>query len=105
MKVANPEGFEGAYMIEAGELRGAVKWAPLLFGQRVEVHELAFVYASVSLQRKADGTTNWVLEDTAPPEGAGAEGGRFNGAVERLRLENASLTYQDDGSGARYELR
>jgi AsmA protein len=69
MKVANPEGFEGAYMIEAGELRGAVKWAPLLFGQRVEVHELAFVDASVSLQRKADGTTNWVLEDTAPPEG------------------------------------
>ena len=45
MKVANPEGFEGAYMIEAGELRGAVKWAPLLFGQRVEVHELAFVDA------------------------------------------------------------
>ena len=105
MKVANPEGFEGAYMIEAGELRGAVKWAPLLFGQRVEVHELAFVDASVSLQRKADGTTNWVLEDTAPPEGAGAEGGGFNGAVERLRLENASLTYQDDGAGARYELR
>lgn len=105
MKVANPEGFEGAYMIEAGELRGAVKWAPLLFGQRVEVHELAFVDASVSLQRKADGTTNWVLEDTAPSEGAGAEGGGFNGAVERLRLENASLTYQDDGVGARYELR
>lgn len=105
MKVANPEGFEGAYMIEAGELRGAVKWAPLLFGQRVEVHELAFVDASVSLQRKADGTTNWVLEDTAPSEGAGAEGGGFNGAVQQLRLENASLTYQDDGAGARYELR
>ena len=105
MKVANPEGFEGAYMIEAGELRGAVKWAPLLFGRRVEVHELAFVDASVSLQRKADGTTNWVLEDTAPSEEAAAEGGGFNGAVEHLRLENASLTYQDDGAGARYELR
>ncbi|MBI1254127.1 MAG: AsmA family protein [Hyphomonas sp.] len=105
MKVANPEGFEGTYMIEAGELRGAVKWAPLLFGQRVEVHELAFVDASVSLQRKADGTTNWVLEDKAPSEGPAAEGGGFNGAVEHLRLENASLTYQDDGAGARYELR
>jgi AsmA protein len=105
MKVANPEGFEGAYMIEAGELRGAVKWAPLLFGQRVEVHELAFVDASVSLQRKADGTTNWVLEDKAPSEGPAAEGGGFNGAVEHLRLENASLTYQDDQAGARYELR
>jgi AsmA protein len=105
MKVANPEGFEGAYMIEAGELRGAVKWAPLLLGQRVEVYELAFIDASVSLQKKADATTNWVLEDTAPSEGPEAEGRGFNGAVEHLRLENASLTYQDDETGARYELR
>lgn len=105
MKVANPDGFEGPYMIEAGELRGAVKWAPLLFGQRVEVHELAFIDASVSLQRKADGTTNWVLGDKAPAQGPAGEGRGFNGAVEHLRLENASLTYQDDLAGARYELR
>lgn len=105
MKVANPEGFEGAYMIEAGELRGAVKWAPLLFGQRVEVHELAFVDASVSLQKKADGTTNWVLEDKAPAEPDAETGGGFNGAVEQLRLENASLTFRDDQAGTRYELR
>jgi AsmA protein len=105
MKVANPDGFDGPYMIEAGELRGAVKWAPLLFGQRVEVHELAFVDASVSLQKKADGTTNWVLEEKKPAEGGTGEGGGFNGAVEHVRLENASLTYQDDETGARYELR
>jgi len=105
MKVSNPEGFDGPYMIEAGELRGAVKWAPLLFGQRVEVHELAFVDASVSLQKKADGTTNWVLEDKAPSEPGTGSGGGFNGAVEHLRLENASLTYQDDQAGTRYELR
>ncbi len=105
MKVANPEGFDGPYMIEAAELRGAVKWAPLLFGQRVEVHELAFVDASVSLQKKADGQTNWVLEKAAPSEGAPGAGGGFNGAVENLRLQNASLTFQDDEAGARYELR
>ena len=105
MKVSNPDGFEGPYMIEAGELRGAVKWAPLLFGQRVEVHELAFIDASVSLQKKADGTTNWVLEDKAPSQPGTGSGGGFNGAVEHLRLENASLTFQDDQTGARYELR
>lgn len=105
MKVSNPDGFEGPYMIEAGELRGAVKWAPLLFGQRVEVHELAFVDASVSLQKKADGTTNWVLEKAPPSGEAPSEGGGFNGAVEHLRLENASLTYQDEQAGTRYELR
>jgi AsmA protein len=105
MKVANPEGFTGPYMIEAGELRGAVKWAPLLFGQRVEVHELAFIDASVSLEKKADGTTNWVLEEAEPAQPGSAKGGGFNGAVEHLRLENASLTYQDDEAGTRYELR
>ncbi|HAY08046.1 MAG TPA: AsmA family protein, partial [Hyphomonas sp.] len=78
MKVANPEGFDGPYMIEAGELRGAVKWAPLLFGQRVEVHELAFIDAAVSLQVREDGTTNWVLEKAPPREGAPAAGGGFN---------------------------
>ena len=105
MKVSNPEGFDGAYMIEAGELRGAVKWGPLLFGQRVEVHELAFVDAAVSLQKKEDGTTNWVLEKAPPREGAPSTGGGFNGAVEHVRLRNASLVYDDKESGARYELR
>lgn len=105
MKVANPDGFEGAYMIEAGELRGAVKWGPLLFGQRVEVHELAFVDAAVSLQKKADGTTNWVLEPAKPTEGKPSTGGGFNGAVEHVRLKNASLVFDDQMTGARYELR
>lgn len=105
MKVANPEGFEGPYMIEAGELRGAVKWGPLLFGQRVEVHELAFVDAAVSLQKKADGTTNWVLEPAKPAEGKPSTGGGFNGAVEHVRLKNASLVFDDQMAGARYELR
>lgn len=105
MKVSNPEGFDGPYMIEAGELRGAVKWGPLLFGQRVEVHELAFVDAAVSLQVKADGTTNWVLEKAPPREGAPSSGGGFNGAVENVRLRNASLVYDDKQAGTRYELR
>ncbi len=105
MKVSNPEGFDGPYMIEAGELRGAVKWAPLLFSQRVEVHELAFIDASVLLQKRGDGSTNWVLEDKAPSQPGAGTGGGFNGAVEHLRLENASLSFRDDQAKARYELR
>jgi len=105
MKVSNPEGFDGPYMIEAGELRGGVKWAPLLFGQRVEVYELAFIDASVSLQKRADGSTNWVLNDKPPSHPGTGTGGGFNGAVEHLRLENASLSFRDDRTDARYELR
>jgi AsmA protein len=105
MKVSNPEGFDDPYMIEAGELRGGVKWAPLLFGQRVEVYELAFIDASVSLQKRADGSTNWVLNDKPPSHPGTGTGGGFNGAVEHLRLENASLSFRDDRADAHYELR
>lgn len=108
--VANPEGFDGPHMVEAGELRGSVKLLPLL-SRRVEVKELAFVDAQVSLQKLADGRTNWVFTpaETAPsqpePSRPAGEQKGFNGGVEQARLQNASLTYRDLESGAYYELR
>lgn len=111
--VANPEGFDGPYMVEAGELRGSVKLLPLL-SRRVEIKELAFVDANVSLQRLADGQTNWVFgsadqparDPEAPrPSGQPAQGGGFNGGVEQARLTNASLSYRDAQTGDYYELR
>lgn len=102
--VANPEGFATPYMIEAGELRGSVKWMPLL-SRRVDVQEIAFVDASVFLQRKADGSTNWELggsdkaEDTTESSGGG-----FDAGVESAVLQNAALTFRDDESGKTYEL-
>lgn len=106
--VANPPGFDGPYMVEAGELRGSVRLMPLL-SRRVEVKELAFVDAKVSLQKLADGQTNWVFTPAQPPEPAPArppsEQKGFNGGVEQARLQNASLTYRDAGTGEYYELR
>ena len=106
--VANPEGFEGPYMVQAGELRGSVRLMPLL-SRRVEVKELAFVDAQVSLQKLADGRTNWVFtpaEPTEPgPARPPAEQKGFNGGVEQARLENASLTFRDAQAGTYYELR
>lgn len=108
--VANPPGFDGPYMVEAGELRGSVRLMPLL-SRRVEVKELAFVDAKVSLQKLADGQTNWVFAPAEPsaepgpaPPPAGEQKG-FNGGVEQARLENASLTYRDGETGDYYELR
>lgn len=111
--VANPEGFDGPFMVEAGELRGSVRLLPLLSG-RVEISELAFVDAQVSLQKLADGQTNWVFAPAAPPPSdrppsdapappATARG--FNGGVEQARLTNASLVYRDAVTGDYYELR
>lgn len=104
VSVANPDGFATPNMIEAGALRGSVKWMPLL-SRRVDVQEIAFVDADVFLQRKADGNTNWEFasskEASPPPEGTN---GSFDAGIESAILKNASLTFQDDQSGETYEL-
>ena len=91
-------------MIEAGALRGSVKWMPLL-SRRVDVQEIAFVDADVFLQRKADGNTNWEFasskEASPPPEGTN---GSFDAGIESAILKNASLIFQDDQSGETYKL-
>jgi AsmA protein len=102
--VANPEGFATPTMIEAGELRGSVKWMPLL-SRRVDVQEIAFVDANVFLQRKADGSTNWELAatDETTPTTEDSAGG-FEAGIESAVLQNASLTFQDDKAGKTYQV-
>ena len=104
--VANPEGFARDDMIKAGELRGSVKWLPLLSG-KVDVQQITFVDADVFLQKRADGETNWQFgtgkaeEKTSESEGSGS----VKASIGHARLQNASLTYQDDSSGKTYELK
>ncbi len=103
--VANPEGFASPSMIKAGELRGSVKWLPLL-QKRVEVQEISFVDADVQLQKLADGRVNWEFgtgEDTQAEDGGPS--GSVDAGVEQARLKNASLTYRDDATGTVYELK
>ena len=105
--VANAEGFDGEHMIKAGALRASVKWGPLL-ARKVEVHELAFVDADITLQRLADGSTNWELggESSAEEAPDTSEGGAgIDAGVDQARLVNASLTYDDAQAGTVYELR
>ena len=103
--VANPEGFDRPNMIEAGELRGSVKWLPLL-SRRVDVQEIAFVDANVDLHRLADGKANWEFASSSEPkETEESSGGGFDAGIASARLENASLTYRDDAAGSTYELK
>jgi AsmA protein len=103
--VANPEGFSAPNMIEAGELRGSVKWMPLL-SRRVEVQELSFVDANVQLEKLADGRTNWEFGsgDTEQPAQSG-EGGGVSASIAKASLKNASLTYADRAAGTEYALK
>lgn len=107
--VANAEGFDGDHMIKAGALRASVKWGPLL-SRKVEIHEIAFVDADINLQRLADGRANWELGDdeepTKPETGTETGSGTsIDAGVDRARLVNASLTFNDEEAGTVYELR
>ncbi|KCZ53755.1 hypothetical protein HY29_15910 [Hyphomonas beringensis] len=104
--VANPEGFAREDMIKAGELRGSVKWLPLLSG-KVDVQQITFVDADVFLQKRADGETNWQFGTGKAEEKKTASegGGSVKASIDHARLQNASLTYQDDSSGKTYELK
>ncbi len=98
-QVANLEGFDGAYMIEAGQLRGSVKLLPLL-SKRVEVNRITLSDATIRLERLADGTTNWefITPDPDAPDST------FNGGIARARLTNTAVYYKDHQTGTQYAL-
>jgi AsmA protein len=103
--VANPEGFSRAAFITAGELRGAVRWGPLLSG-RVEISELAFVEADVQLEVNTAGANNWTLAPlTAPPTEPADPDAPASAPAPRIdlaRLQDARLAFIDAVSGQRH---
>jgi AsmA protein len=102
VRVANAPGFAGDTLIEAGELRGSVKWLPLL-SRRVEIEELAFVDANVNLQKNADGTVNWDLGAfAARPENA--DKADVDAAIGKAVLRNANLRFTDAATGKTFAL-
>ncbi len=103
--VANPDGFSAPNMIEAGELRGSVKWMPLL-SRRVEVQELSFIDANVQLEKLADGRTNWDFGTSGADESApSGDGDGVSASIGKASLKNASLTYTDREAGTEYALK
>lgn len=103
--VANPDGFDDPNMVEAGALRGVVKWGPLL-ARRVEIDELAFEDATVRLQRLSDGRANWEFGEPASDEPATEDGsgGSVSAGVSRIRITNANVSYDDAVAGQSYAL-
>ena len=105
VSVANPEGFEAEHMVEAGALRGSVRLWPLL-SRRVEVSELSFEDASVMLTRRSDGVVNWEFGgagDRTSDDAEPSAGGPFSASIDRARLRNATLVYEDLATGERYD--
>ncbi|MDJ0920372.1 MAG: AsmA family protein [Henriciella sp.] len=99
-QVANPEGFEGDYMIEAGELVGKVKLLPLLTG-KVEISQVGLRDTRIRLEQLADGQANWVVGRASETE---ETTGGFETGIDRAFIDNASISFINRQTGDQYEL-
>lgn len=105
VEIANPEGFSRANMLTAGELRGVVRWAPLLAG-RVEISEFVFDGADLKLERLESGKANWEFATGAPGEQGSDEpaGNAPAASVDTARLTNATVVFEDAMNNIRHEV-
>ncbi len=104
-KVANPDGFTGDYMVEAGTLKGKIRLLPL-FSRRVEISQITLSDASVRLEQLADGRNNWTFASAGTPEEAPdtSSSGGFSAGVDSARLQNTSISYIDRATDTQYAL-
>ncbi len=106
-QVANPDGYEGTYMIEAGELKGSVKLWPLFTG-KVEINQITLSDATVRLERLADGRANWEFGSaTTSPDARpqdDTKDGSLRAGIARARLTNAAVFYIDRTTAQQYAL-
>lgn len=105
-QVANPEGFTGEYMIDAGELKGSVKLLPLL-SRKVEISQITLSDASINLEKLQDGRANWEFgrPGTAPDETPDdPSGGGFKTGIAKAVLRNTAISYQDRAAKQEYIL-
>lgn len=111
MEVANPEGYTGDNMIEAGALRADVDLLPLLF-QRVEIGEVTLEDATIRLERREDGQANWEFSEapdqttpdadtSTPPIDDASENaqGSVQATLDRARIINGNIFYTDRQAG------
>ncbi len=100
LTISNAPGFSAKHFAEVEEARIKVKLWPL-FARRAEIDELVLIRPEISLEKKTDGTVNWLLgapddaqEEAAQPSGAPAGDVRLGDA----RLVNGKIIFQDQSS-------
>ena len=111
LEVGNPPGWPGEPFLRVDALRGALNLLALLDG-RLELGEVSAQGVRARLVRSADGEANWSFDHgqiptptaDAPPPGAAPVGPVFVG-LERLCIEDAFLTWEDEEANSVQELR
>ncbi len=114
LKVANPDGFSAAYLLETGPAKARIKLWPLI-DQRVEVAEISLTDAKIHLERLPDGRTSWATPDPADPTiqentGNSAPPAQTDApqtgsaSIGRATLINFQVRYIDHVEGLDYQL-
>ncbi len=105
VRFANMPGGKAPQMVELREVRAGIALLPLL-SRRVEVDELRLVEPKIALEVAPDGRANYDFkpaDGTVPAPSGGAPGGtatasdgsKFTVAIDRVVIENGTLTYSD----------
>jgi uncharacterized protein involved in outer membrane biogenesis len=107
VRFSNMPGGTAPQMVELKSVRAGVALLPLL-SRRVEISELRLVEPKIAIEVTADGRANYALGPSgasAPPTGGAAPrntaaggGGGFGVAIDRVVIENGTLTYRDAGT-------
>lgn len=89
-------------MVRVKHVRVDVELLPLLWG-RVLINQFVVLEPEIFLESDAEGRSNWVLgvEDAPKPEAGDSSSKKVVLAVDRVRIEKATLVYQDQKSGVR----
>ena len=91
VSIANPGWSSvGPRMASARRVVAALRLLPL-FGKRVELTGLSLTMPDLALERRADGSNSWTLQDN------GASAWRVD--IQRLAFNDGRLRYLDDGIG------
>lgn len=109
VRFANAPGGTAAHMATLKELRASVKLLPLLTGS-VEIASVELVEPVIELEKRADGTGNWVFAPPpAQPDGddpSAASGEKAAAkdpqalSLDLLRIERGTVVYRDAATGS-----
>ncbi len=106
VRFANMPGGKAPQMVELKAVRAGVSLLPLL-SRRIEVGELRLVEPRIAIEVGPDGRSNYDFKrtDAAPPSAPGggqpgntataSDGSKFTVAVNRVVIENGTVTYSD----------
>ncbi len=90
-----------ADLARIARIEARVGWS-VVFGGPVRIESLRLVSPRISLERLADGRANWQF--TTPAGGGGDDGSGPGPALDRLVIEDGTVTYADAVAGRRHRL-